>query len=97
MLPGNENSTKISALMEEVINFQKKGRVVISGDFNAKTGNLDDTIPPDRLQYRFKTRGKEILEMCKSLELYIITGRKSGDPFGKCTCFQWDGNNAVNY
>ena len=32
-------------------------------------------------------RGKEFLDLCKSLELTIINGRKVGDPFGSPTSF----------
>ena len=42
-------------------------------------------------------RGIELVDMCKSLELNIINGRKTGDPFGKYTCFTWNGNSVVDY
>ena len=42
-------------------------------------------------------RGKDIIEMCKSLELYIANGRKLGDPYGNFTCFKWNGNSVVDY
>ena len=42
-------------------------------------------------------RGKAIIEMCKGLDLTIINGRKTGDIFGKFTCFQWNGNSVVDY
>ena len=38
-------------------------------------------------------RGKEFLDLCKS----IINGRKVGDPFGSPTLFQRNVNNIVNY
>ena len=33
-------------------------------------------------------RGTELLDMCKSLELYIMNGRTVGDPFGEFTSLQ---------
>ena len=35
--------------------------------------------------------GKELLDKCKSLDLNIVNGRKTGDIFGSCTCFQYNG------
>ena len=35
--------------------------------------------------------------MCKSLDLNIVNGRKTGDPFGSYTCFKWNGNSVVDY
>ena len=42
-------------------------------------------------------RGKELLDLCKSLDLTIINGRKTGDPFGAPTSFQWNGNSVIDY
>ena len=89
--------------------------IIINGDLNAKSGKLDDTIPPDKFDDEFHTciygnppkrnpqdkkvnkGGIELVDMCKSLELNIINGRKTGDPFGKYTCFTWNGNSVVDY
>ena len=77
---------------------------MINGDLNAKTGDLDDTIEPDKfdaeLELNFdkpppkrnshdtsiNARGTEILDMCKSLNINIVNGRKTGDIFGEYTC-----------
>ena len=101
--------------MENISLLQTKGRVFISGDFNARTGNKDDTIPPDKFDEEFNImnnnppskrnsqdetlndRGKDVLETCKCLELYIVNGRKLGDPYGNYTCFKWNGNSVVDY
>ena len=55
--------------------------------------------PPKRNSQDKKAnkRGMELVDMCKSLELNIINARKTGDPFGKYTCFTWNGNNVVDY
>ena len=112
---GANNSQVCARLEGDILDFQKKGHVIIMGDLNAKTGNQSDVIPPDKHDDDFhitcnetppkrnsqdKTvnpRGIEILDLCKSLELYIANGRKVGDPFGKYTCFQWNGNSVVDY
>ena len=42
-------------------------------------------------------RGNEMLDMCKSLDLNIANGRKTGDLFGSYTCIKWNGNSVVDY
>ena len=53
-----------------------------------KRNSQDDTVNP---------RGNELLDLCKSLDLNIVNGRKTGDLFGNYTCFQWNGNSVVDY
>ena len=92
-----------------------RGEVIINGDLNAKTGNLDDTIIPDKFDEELdlhlenpppkrnsqdtsiNPRGTELLDMCKSLDLNIVNGRKTGDLFGNYTCIKWNGNSVVDY
>ena len=52
--------------------------------------NSEDKIPID-------SRGRILLELCKTLNLIIVNGRKTGDLFGKITSFQWNGNSAIDY
>ena len=40
---------------------------------------------------RVDMRGEELIELCKSFNLNILNGRKTGDLFGKITSFQWNG------
>lgn len=42
-------------------------------------------------------RGTEFLNICKSLNMIILNGRKNGDLFGKFTSFQWNGKAVVDY
>ena len=115
----NDNSKKILELFEEILSFQKKGEVIVQGDFNARTNVDDDTITIDKFDDAFMIptenlpqniqsrnsedsvaadhRGKELLELCKSLGLIILNGRKVGDLFGKYTSFQWNGCSVVDY
>ena len=90
---------KISKLSEDVISLQEKGEVIILGDLNARTGKLEDTISPDKSDFKFDIsiptppsnrnsrdnvtdqRGLDLLELCKSVDLRIINGRTTGDPF----------------
>ncbi len=106
---------RISKLSENVIDLQKKGEVILMGDFNARTGNLGDTVSPDKYDEFFElelsqpplkrnsrdcgidSRGKELLDVCKSLDLYIANGRKPGDLFGDYTCIKHNGNSVVDY
>ena len=107
--------SKITKLAEEIISFQQKGEIFILGDLNAKTGNIDDGIIPDKTDELFdlvlddpppkrnseddsvNARGNELLDTCRSLDRNIVNGRKTGDPFGKLTCFKWNGNSVVDY
>ena len=116
--PAQEKShaiSKISKLRDEIVLFQSKGHVIVNGDLNAWTGDVSDTIQPDKYDNNFhivnndappnrnskhkavNKRGKELLDMCKSLELYILNGRKVGDSFGEFTSFQAKGHSVVDY
>ena len=54
--------------------------------------------PPRNSRHKaIDRRGKELLDMCKSLDLLIVNGRKLGDPFGEFTSFQPNGNSVVDY
>ena len=111
-----DNSKKILNLFEEIFSFQKKGMVIVQGDFNARTNVNSDTVTRDKYdptlvinhhaeipcrnsQDKVPTdhRGKELLELCKSLGLITLNGRKIGDLFGNFTSFQWNGNSVVDY
>ena len=106
---------KVSNLCEDVILLQEKGEVIIIGDLNARTGNLVDTISPDKSDELFELsfdapppqrnsrdieidqRGKDLIDLCKSADLRIINGRKTGDLFGDFTCIKYNGNSVVDY
>ena len=57
---------------------------------NWETRNSEDKILVDH-------RGNALLELCKTLNLLILNGRKTGDLFGKITSFQSNGNSVVDY
>ena len=52
--------------------------------------NSEDGVSPSK-------RGKDIIQMCKDLDLIILNGRKPGDLFGKITCFRHNGCSVVDY
>ena len=97
---GKGSSREIAKLSENIMDLQNKGYIIITGDLNAKTSDLEDFIAPDKSDDVFNlnigqppskrnsqdkmtnTRGNEMLDMCKSLDLYIVNGRKTGDLFG---------------
>ena len=103
-------------LFEEIIHFQEKGKIIIQGDFNARTNVINDTVSADRYDNSYLDsphvdiplrnsedkapadhRGKELIELCKSLGLAMLNGRKPGDLFGKYTSLQWNGSSVVDY
>ena len=57
------------------------------------------TVPARNSEDTRKTnlRGEEMLELCKTLNMNILNGRKIGDLFGRLTSFQWNGNGVVDY
>ena len=76
-----------------------KDDIIITDEFDRDFGveipavqhrNSEDSSKTDR-------RGVEFLELCKARNMIIINGRKTGDPFGKITSFQWNGKAVVDY
>ena len=101
-------------MSDEITQFQCKGKIILQGDFNARTSNKEDIIRPDKhdqdeeldgkltllLRNSEDTsdiRGEELLELCKAHKLIILNGRKTGDPWGKITSYQWNGRAVVDY
>ena len=88
------------------------GEVIVLVDLNTRTSNYKDFIEPDKhdslddcpqtlpLRNSFDKavdgKGREVLEICKSLDLSTINGRKLGDMFGNIS-FQWNGSSVVDY
>ena len=114
---GNKETTSknFEKLVGEIISFQKKGRVLIQGDLNARINTENDTIEPDKYDEKLgisfthipsrnsqdhgevNVRGAELLNLCKSLNMVILNGRKTGDVFGKHTSIHWNGKAVVDY
>ena len=112
-----DDTKKFQVLQDEVMKFQAKGRIILTGDLNARIGKTPDYILPDRHNFldedeeadnplfpernsedpKTDNRGVELLELCKSLNLVILNGRKPGDMFGKVTSIQSKGCSVVDY
>ena len=109
-------SKKIQTLSEDIIHFQRKGKIILQGDINARTGTGEDSIQPDKFEQEpeegenlelpprnsedkghIDIRGEELLELCRSHNLVILNGRKTGDPWGKITSYRWNGTAVVDY
>ena len=56
-------------------------------------------MPSRNSEDRSKTneRGEQLIELCRAHNLVILNGRKTGDPWGKVTSFQWNGIALVDY
>lgn len=62
MSPIGDTTDKIGKLTERVAPFQSKGKVLISGDFNARTGISNDTISSDKFDAELnKQAGRKLI------------------------------------
>ena len=75
---------------DDIIKPDKFDDILILPELNIPCRNSEDKVSSDQ-------RGKELVELCKSLNLVILNGRKTGDLFGKCSSFQWNGASVVDY
>ena len=75
---------------DDIIKPDKFDDIVILPELNIQCRNSEDKVSSDQ-------RGKELVELCKSLNLVILNGMKTGDLFGKCSSFQWNGASVVDY
>ena len=76
---------------EDTINADKFDQDAELGEnFTLPSRNSEDSSPTN-------IRGEEMLELCKSHNLIILNGRKTGNPWGKLTSFQWNGSALVDY
>ena len=103
---------RVKTVFDEIEKFSQKGEILLSGDFNARTNNAADFVslsdenqvgtesPIQRNSEDRKKcckRGKEVIQVCKYVDLLILNGRKIGDLFGKMTCFRSNGCSVVDY
>ena len=73
---------------------------VITNDKFTEGLDLENSIVQERNSEdtrKTNLRGEEMLELCKTLNMNILNGRKTGDLFGRLTSFQWNGNGVVDY
>ena len=73
---------------------------IINDNFIEVTGEQDHTnisLRNSEDTKKVDIRGGELLDLCKTLKMSILNGRKSGDLFGKITSFQWNGQGVIDY
>ena len=74
--------------------------MIIPDEFDEHLGITHNPALPMRNSQDKKnadTRGKELVDFCKTHEFNIINGRKIGDSLSENTCFQWNGTSLVDY
>ena len=72
----------------------------INPDKSDELFDINFTSPPPARNSRdtdLDQRGKDLLDLCKSADLHIVNGRKTGDLFGDFTCIKYNGNSVVDY
>ena len=69
------------------------------GDSYITGTNLDFPILPNRNNYDKNTNrsGKQVLQLCRELGLYIVNGRVRGESFGRYTYCSNFGSSTVDY
>ena len=91
----------MNSLQKDIMFFQEQGQVLLMGDFNARTGRLNEWDLLDPHECRFleyhkvtdrKSRdmsvnslGRRIISMCENTGTYILNGRSHADPNGSFT------------
>ena len=59
--------------------------------------NHDDNPPRNSEDKKVCERGSLFIDLCRSFDLRVANGRKTGDIFGKFTSMQWNGSAVVDY
>ena len=66
--------------------------------YDPEMSPVSHDIPPrSTMDKVLNARGKELLDICKTLDLCILNGRKTGDILGNFTSFQPRGNSVIDY
>ena len=55
-----DDAKKFEVLQDEVIQFQQKGRIIFTGDLNARTGKKEDYIPADKHKFLDEDEDEEL-------------------------------------
>ena len=122
-----DDVSKLDKLHHDVMKFKRKGRVMILGDINCRTGTEDDFIdiqPVEQFvvvpddddihindaivnncvnKHRMSEdkivneNGKQLLNMCKTDNLFIVNGRIGSDTKCDFTCHTARGQSVVDY
>ncbi|XP_069118915.1 uncharacterized protein [Argopecten irradians] len=108
-----DKKTDFIELKNEISKFSLDGKILLAGDFNARTGNLtdfqkhDDVSPHDvkinkpnkreSLDQVINVQGRQLIDLCISSRLRILNGRYLGDLLGNCSCIKHNGSSVVDY
>ena len=105
-------------LNSKLARYEQRGDLILMGDLNSRTANLEDFFENDSNEYMPVTNiyldteytfvrnsldekvngyGRKFLDMCRSLPLRILNGRKVGDLLGNFTCLNSRGRSVVDY
>ena len=71
-----DDEQKINDLQEEIVNFQKRGQILLQGDLNARTCNENDFISPDKtIDFDFLNNNGDITLPARNSEDKVIDNR----------------------
>ena len=107
------NIDHFECLQEKIYKFGTLGKILLCGDFNARTGTLNDFIDnefpendfqiPIAIEKRYSkdshinNYGRSLLDLCVGNNLIILNGRTKGDFTGQYTCHTYNGASVVDY
>ena len=75
---------------EDFIKHDKEDEIFgIENNTNLPTRNPENTF--------IDSRGRELLDICKTNDYIVLNGRKTGDVFGNYTSHQWNGSSVADY
>ena len=102
-----DTTQQLMELEKDILMFQKKGKVMVMGDFNHRIGNIESRILRDGEVTRFerttkdinipsflKHRGQVFVDMMNTSHMVILNGL---DNEGDLTSYQHNGNSVVDY
>ena len=96
-------------LQEDILKYKNASRnFLLMGDFNARSGRLDDSIQSDgeinhiepraNKDEKIKTNGRLLVDLCKTTEIAIVKGRIGQDKsHGEYTCITHNGKSNIDY
>ena len=109
----NADSVPILDQVIELIARQSDADILLVGDFNARTGNLNFNPRKENwedgrqlnvegklrasMDPKVNSRGKKLLSMLSECNLSILNGNILGDVFGDLTCLTYNGASVVDY
>ena len=102
-----DTTQQLIELEKDILMFQRKGRVMVMGDFNHRIGNIESRILRNGQVTRFqrttkdinippflKQRGQVFVDMMNTSHMIILNGLDSD---GDLTSYQHNGNAVVDY